>query len=639
MDTTISSNINLSTQPDASQVKNSLPPFSQLLKDSWYLFTKSILQLFLLNVTLFIVGVLAFLAGIVLVYLSVTSSLGPDLTKLLNQIINDPMVLGSPKFIQPLMAAGAVFVFYILFSIILALISQISSIMILGNRNENLTFNNAIKKSIPLIIPWYLVSLMLWFLGLGSFFFFFIPAIIFSFFFMYAGYEVVLHNKRGREAIKGSIQIVSQHFGDIFVRHLVFFLAVLFIQYIIPGLLPKSDKNITSMFSVPYFLLSPFITWYGLSYGMTIYKQAKVLTDVKKKTSLVWYFIIALLGWLIFFVSVYGVYGLFKKAYKVKGFRGLLEQIIKDAEPQKTNILTYAPSACGLSIPIPNTTETKDGKTRKWYYEEISLTKDSFYILDRDVFPATVVLGAFIGFKDSQFQKGDETFNVNYPGMNIYCVDNDKSLTLEEFKSLALTNKTFKVTPQGKYKWGEVDLEHVWVEGDNNGKDMKDIAYLAVSKDGKRLMYIRLWGTDTKDSIKQQLDDDINTIVKNLKYRDTKEEIKNMKFDLYNSNSANQNTNSAPAAPSCTRYTIREGEFASDKCYGQKDYNDLVYYLGRFNSSVAFYNGAVSTMRITCNGSDFFKDSCERDKKQKETSEADMNKYRGIINGIIGRGS
>jgi len=54
-------------------------------------------------------------------------------------------------------------------------------------------------------------------------------------------------------------------------------------------------------------------------------------------------------------------------------------------------------------------------------------------------------------------------------------------------------------------------------------------------------------------------------------------------------------------------------------------------------------SGAESSMRITCNcrvqqECDFFKDSCERDKQQKSQAETDINKYRGIIQGIIAKG-
>lgn len=93
-----------------------------------------------------------------------------------------------------------------------------------------------------------------------------------------------------------------------------------------------------------------------------------------------------------------------------------------------------------------------------------------------------------------------------------------------------------------------------------------------------------------------------------------------------------------PPVANCIRRNIREGEFASNKCYSQGDYEDLEYYLNRFNSAVFTLDGAEASMRITCSGSDFFKDSCERDKQRKSQAEVDISKYRGIIQGIIAKG-
>lgn len=92
------------------------------------------------------------------------------------------------------------------------------------------------------------------------------------------------------------------------------------------------------------------------------------------------------------------------------------------------------------------------------------------------------------------------------------------------------------------------------------------------------------------------------------------------------------------AVPACKSFNIREGEFASNKCYLSKDYDDLLYYLNAYNSSASSYNGAIASMRITCDGSDFFKNSCEQDKKTQETAKQNIDKYKATIQGIIARG-
>lgn len=94
----------------------------------------------------------------------------------------------------------------------------------------------------------------------------------------------------------------------------------------------------------------------------------------------------------------------------------------------------------------------------------------------------------------------------------------------------------------------------------------------------------------------------------------------------------------AAAAPACKSFNIREGKFASNKCYTSKDYDDLLYYLNAYDSAANSYNGAASSSQITCDGSDFFKNSCEQDKKTMETAKQNIDKYTATIQGIIARG-
>jgi len=180
-------------------------------------------------------------------------------------------------------------------------------------------------------------------------------------------------------------------------------------------------------------------------------------------------------------------------------------------------------------------------------------------------------------------------------------------------------------TNSGFINWGDVKVYSVFAEGiDGQGSYVKDLLNLGVTEDKKRLFFVRIWGVANSDPNKEQLNSDIDSILNGLQYK----KVTGVVVDV----------NQKPAGPSCNRYTIREGEFASDKCYAKKDYDDLVYYLSRFNSAAFSYNGAISSMEITCNGSEFFKNSCEKNKTQKSQAETDMNNYRGIINGIIGRG-
>ncbi len=88
----------------------------------------------------------------------------------------------------------------------------------------------------------------------------------------------------------------------------------------------------------------------------------------------------------------------------------------------------------------------------------------------------------------------------------------------------------------------------------------------------------------------------------------------------------------------CMVYKIREGEFASQKCYSQSDYEDLAYYLARYSAAISRYNGSLKSIEITCDGSDFFKSSCEQAKADKEDSQKKIDEYKAKIQEIIARG-
>lgn len=93
----------------------------------------------------------------------------------------------------------------------------------------------------------------------------------------------------------------------------------------------------------------------------------------------------------------------------------------------------------------------------------------------------------------------------------------------------------------------------------------------------------------------------------------------------------------------CIQKNIREGEFASNKCYFRANYDDLNYYLARYSSAAFDLSGANGTIKITCNcrvpqECEFFKDSCAEAQAKKSQAEADMNKYRSTIQSIIAKG-
>lgn len=186
----------------------------------------------------------------------------------------------------------------------------------------------------------------------------------------------------------------------------------------------------------------------------------------------------------------------------------------------KSQIISYAPSNCGVSVPIPKTKDTYQKKQRKWIYEELPLDTSMYYVLDKDVFTIKEAKGAFLGYKTITSRLEGENFSIVYPGINIYCIENTKFLTLEEYRDLALTNKNYTVTAEKKGLFGELDVIPVILNGKNtDGTEFNEPAYLGLTKDKKKLLYIRIWAVEESDPLKRTLDEDIDLIIRNLKYR------------------------------------------------------------------------------------------------------------------------
>lgn len=98
--------------------------------------------------------------------------------------------------------------------------------------------------------------------------------------------------------------------------------------------------------------------------------------------------------------------------------------------------------------------------------------------------------------------------------------------------------------------------------------------------------------------------------------------------------------NSAPQpsqAKTCYKYTIYEGPFKSSKCYTRDDYYALSYYVTKYDSAEFSKKSAESTIKFTCD-KEYFKESCENAREQKDKAKKDMEKYAKEINQIISRG-
>lgn len=282
-----------------NKLETSFPSVKSLLSESWVTFKKSVLSLIFLNIfNGAIIFTLVVIAAIVLI-MQIGGFAG---LKMLSSGQLDPKTLMSSSFILSLVL---IFFVFLLAIMVVSSIGQIASILFVGQADKRPNFASTIRQSLTFIIPLVVVSFFTSILSFGALFFFVLPAFIFAFFFLFITYELVLGGKRGLEAVRGSVQIITQNFGDILVRWILFVLAYLVIVVFLPNILIKLERNIGSLIKNLSFIINALVGWYGVSYWITLYKQASARTDRNKKVSMTWMWTIAILGWLIFAGLVY----------------------------------------------------------------------------------------------------------------------------------------------------------------------------------------------------------------------------------------------------------------------------------------------------------------------------------------------
>ncbi|PJE63325.1 hypothetical protein COU88_00140 [Candidatus Roizmanbacteria bacterium CG10_big_fil_rev_8_21_14_0_10_39_6] len=372
-------------------------------------------------------------------------------------------------------------------------------------------------------------------------------------------------------------------------------------------------------------------------------EPSKVLAEEIKPRESSWILIVLAVTFFIIVGSSYGLYRVIQNTHFVLPS---LSQLFTKKQPQekiqevyKTEFRSAIPSSCGYWVGWPTTVIQAD-PMQEWLYEETAVGSDSF----RNLAPRSVtnqgVLMATMQFKKTSEKfknnEGKKEYDVKHPGLVSYCVNNTQKWDLKTFVEYIEKNSTDQLTYTlngKKVTWGKIELQPITVEGILFGGYVNEPFYvtvLPVDSDFSRLVVFQPWKAH-----EERLETDRKALQKSLKSRTIESVL------VIPSSGTQTNTQQAPAqqASSCTQFKIYEGEFASDKCYQTQDLEDLKYYLQRYNSAIFSQNAAARSSKITCNGSDFFKDNCDRAKQQYDQALKDQETYKAQIQAILGKGT
>lgn len=224
------------------------------------------------------------------------------------------MILSQPA---TYVTGGVLFLLLILGSIIIGSFAQVGMVLIIHEDMASVSYGELFKRSIGFIIPLAVVSILSGLLVFGGMWLFVIPGIVIAILLSFSSYEVIIEGKRGVDALSRSMYIVSKHFWDIVGRAIVLWLVIVVISVILEGLVRQN-----AIFSLLSTIFNVGSSWFSVAYFLTLYKEAQKSVDVKGRASLTWVVLVAVIGWILFFLVTYsGV-----KFFTSDQFKQILQQ-------------------------------------------------------------------------------------------------------------------------------------------------------------------------------------------------------------------------------------------------------------------------------------------------------------------------
>lgn len=275
-----------------------LSSLNVLFTDAWGMFKGSALNLFILSVITIVIYVAVFVVGLIF-------SIPLGAISILSAINSKQL---TPAFFSSLGGLGVVLLILLVVCMIISLAIQAATILIVANYKSSPSVPETIKKSFKFVLPLFLASLLMGFIVTGGYFLFIVPGILFQVFLYFTLYEIVLNKKGVIAAFRRSMGIVLANFWGVFGRIALWIVIVLAVS-ILPQIVVSSSKSseLGSIWSLVSFFINVFMSWYGISYAITLYRQAEKAAPENKTGKLLWPVIAAAVGWVVGILTVIGI--------------------------------------------------------------------------------------------------------------------------------------------------------------------------------------------------------------------------------------------------------------------------------------------------------------------------------------------
>ncbi len=268
---------------------SSFTPVKKLFHAAWDRVQKHLLQLFLLNVLVFVAAVILLVVSALILFIGGFFS---------------PVTAGTAFSSATGILAGVLVFIIVLAAIIGMSALQIATVFLLGETvSGGASTLQLFKMGLRKIVPLTVVSLLSGFIVMGGLIVFIIPGILFGILLSFASYFVILDNLSPFEAIKKSVYVVSKNFSAVFIRMTALF-AVSFIVGIIFNILNSQEGTITILTGIGSFVFNLLFGWVSVAFMMFTFQEAKRMAG-EGRGKITWMIGIALLGWIILLVGGY----------------------------------------------------------------------------------------------------------------------------------------------------------------------------------------------------------------------------------------------------------------------------------------------------------------------------------------------
>jgi len=287
-------------------MQQGLPPIKVLLASSWHRLVKAILPLIILSIiSLAILGITIIILSIPLLFIA-----GSRIT----QIFGGNTLTPNSAFLSLIIPILITFIVGYIIVTFFGMAIQIASIIAVNNPFQHINYFSLIKRGLSLSLSFIGLSIITSFIMLGGLGLFILPGLFFSFIFSMAPYELTIARKSVLDSLRGSMQIVLSNFGGILLRYLVLMVIYFSIMFLLPIFVSLINKNLGAFFNIFSIFTGIGISWFSLSYSITLYEQAATIASPTPK-SLFWPVIIATIGYaiigLIMLIAVTGIIAAF----------------------------------------------------------------------------------------------------------------------------------------------------------------------------------------------------------------------------------------------------------------------------------------------------------------------------------------